>query len=292
MTVPISQAITRRSASNLALAFVLLPAPRRAAMAALYAFCREVDDVADDETVPLDERRRALDAWREDLHRAGAGAIPEHAVLRELQPHLATYHLPLTGFEDILAGCEMDLDHRRYPDWPALELYCHRVAGAVGLLSIRIFGCQHPACATYAEALGQAFQLTNILRDVREDAARGRIYLPQCELARHGVTEAEMLEDRYSERFRALAAAVADRARQRYREAAAARPAEDLRALIAAELMGAVYWNLLRRLAARGFNVFTGPRARLSRPAKLYLTARTWWRIRVRHSTRPNYGDG
>lgn len=292
MTAPVSQALTRRSASNLALAFVLLPAPRRAAMAALYAFCREVDDVADEDAVPVDARRRALDDWREDLHRASTGAPPRHAILRELQPHLETYRLPLDCFEDILAGCEMDLDHSRYPDWSELELYCHRVAGAVGLLSIRIFGCQHPGCAAYAEALGQAFQLTNILRDVREDAARGRIYLPQTELARHQVTEADILAGRYSPRYRALAAAVADRARQRYREAAAARPAADLRALIAAELMGAVYWGLLGRLAARDYDVFAGPRVRLSRLTKLALIARTWWRIRVRHSPRPNYGDG
>jgi phytoene synthase len=283
------QSITRRSASNLALAFVLLPPARRRAMAALYAFCREVDDVADDSALPPAERRRALAAWREDLRRAVAGETPRLPVLRELQPHLVTYQLPFDLFDEILAGCAMDLEHTRYPDWPELDLYCHRVAAAVGLLSIRIFGCRHPQSADYAEALGRAFQLTNILRDVREDAARGRIYLPQTELARHGVTEAEILEGRYSERFRALAESVAARARDYYARAAALLPAEDRRALIAAELMGAVYWNLLRRLAARGFNVFAGPRARLSRAAKLYLTARTWWRLRV-GPFRPNYG--
>jgi phytoene synthase len=283
------QSITRRSASNLALAFVLLPPARRRAMAALYAFCREVDDVADDTALPPAERRRALAAWREDLRRALAGHPPRLPVLRELQPHLVTYQLPFELFDEILAGCEMDLEHTRYPDWPELDLYCHRVAAAVGLLSIRIFGCRHPRSADYAEALGRAFQLTNILRDVHEDAARGRIYLPQTELARHGVTEAEILAGRYSARFRALAESVAARAREHYARAAALLPADDRRALIAAELMGAVYWNLLRRLAARGFDVFTGPRARLSRAAKLYLTARTWWRLRV-GPFRPNYG--
>ncbi len=289
MSDALCQSITRRSASNLALAFVLLPPARRRAMAALYAFCREVDDVADDSALPPAERRRALAAWREDLRRAVAGETPRLPVLRELQPHLVTYQLPFDLFDEILAGCAMDLEHTRYPDWPELDLYCHRVAAAVGLLSIRIFGCRHPQSADYAEALGRAFQLTNILRDVREDAARGRIYLPQTELARHGVTEAEILEGRYSERFRALAESVAARARDYYARAAALLPAEDRRALIAAELMGAVYWNLLRRLAARGFNVFAGPRARLSRAAKLYLTARTWWRLRV-GPFRPNYG--
>ena len=289
MSDALCQSITRRSASNLALAFVLLPPARRRAMAALYAFCREVDDVADDTAVSPAERRRALAAWREDLRRAVAGETPRLPVLRELQPHLVTYQLPFDLFNEILAGCEMDLEHTRYPDWPELDLYCHRVAAAVGLLSIRIFGCRHPHSADYAEALGRAFQLTNILRDVGEDAARGRIYLPQSELARHGVTEAEILEGRYSARFRALAESVAARAREYYARAAALLPADDRRALIAAELMGAVYWNLLRRLAARGFDVFTGPRARLSRAAKLYLTARTWWRLRV-GPFRPNYG--
>jgi phytoene synthase len=289
VSAPVCQDITRKSASNLALAFVLLPPARRAAMAALYAFCREVDDVADDATVPVGERRRALTAWREDLRRAARGETPHLPVLHELQPHLAAYQLPLEHFEEILAGCEMDLDHTRYPDWPELDLYCYRVAAAVGLLSIRIFGCRHPQCADYAEALGRAFQLTNILRDVREDAARGRIYLPQSELARHRVSEAEILEGRYSPRYRALAESVAARARASYARAAALVPAEDRRALIAAELMGAVYWRLLGRLAARGFDVFSGPRVRLSRATKLYLTARTWWRLRA-GSSRPNYG--
>lgn len=289
MSDALCQSITRRSASNLALAFILLPPARRRAMAALYAFCRQVDDVADDPAVPPAERRRALAAWRADLRRAAAGETPRLPVLRELQVHLVTYQLPLDLFDEVLAGCEMDLELSRYPDWPELDLYCHRVAAAVGLLSIRIFGCRHPHSADYAEALGRAFQLTNILRDVREDAARGRIYLPQTELARHGVTEAEILEGRYSARFRALAESVAARARAYYARAAARLPADDRRALIAAELMGAVYWNLLRRLAARGFDVFTGPRARLSRATKLYLTARTWWRLRV-GPFRPNYG--
>lgn len=289
MSDALCQSITRRSASNLALAFVLLPPTRRRAMAALYAFCRQVDDVADDPAVPPADRRRALAAWRADLRRAVAGETPRLPVLRELQAHLVTYQLPLDLFDEVLAGCEMDLEHTRYPDWPELDLYCHRVAAAVGLLSIRIFGCRHPHSADYAEALGRAFQLTNILRDVREDATRGRIYLPQTELARHGVTEAEILEGRYSPRFRALAESVAARAREYYARAAARLPADDRQALIAAELMGAVYWNLLRRLAAQGFDVFTGPRVRLSRVAKLYLTARTWWRLRV-GPFRPNYG--
>lgn len=292
MSASVCQAITRRSGSSFAPALALLPRARAAAMAALYAFCREVDDVADNDALPPAERRRALAAWREDLRRAVRGEAPHRPVLRELQPHLTAYQLPPEHLEEILAGCEMDLDHTRYPDWPALDLYCHRVAAAVGLLSIRIFGCRHPQSVAYAAALGRAFQLTNILRDVREDAARGRIYLPQCELARHRVSEDEILSGRYSPRYRALAESVAARARESYARAAAllpVMPGADRRALIAAELMGAVYWRLLGRLAARGYDVFSGPRVRLSRATKLYLTARTWWRLRV-GPFRPNYG--
>jgi len=285
----VSQAITRKSASNLALAFVLLPPARRAAMSALYAFCREVDDVTDEDAVAVAERRRGLAAWREDLRRACEGGEPRFPVNRELQPFIRTYGLPFDLFNEILAGCEMDLDRTRYPDWPQLELYCHRVASAVGLLSIRIFGCRHPRSAEYAEALGRAFQLTNILRDVHDDAARGRVYLPETELARFGVPAEDILAGRYSDRFRALAESVAARARDYYRQAAVALPAEDRRALIAAELMGAVYWRLLDRLTARGFDVFTGPRARVSRATKLFLVCRTWWRLRIGPFV-PNYG--
>lgn len=289
MSESVSQAITRHSASNLAFAFVLLPPARRAAMSALYAFCRAVDDVADEDPLPVTERRRGLATWREDLRRACAGGEPRFPVNRELQPVLRTYDLPFDLFDEILAGCEMDLELTRYPDWPQLELYCHRVASAVGLLSIRIFGCRHPQSADYAEALGRAFQLTNILRDVRDDAARGRIYLPETELARAGVSAEDILAGRYSDRFRALAESVAARARDYYRQAAAALPAEDRRALIAAELMGAVYWRLLGRLAARGFDVFSGPRVRVSRALKLFLVCRTWWRLRIGPFA-PNYG--
>lgn len=281
MNQSVSHAITRRSASNLALAFILLPPVQRRDMSALYAFCREVDDVADEDTLPIDERRHRLQAWREDIRRACDGARPDFPVNQELQPAIARCQLPFDLFDEIIRGCETDLDTPRHADWPQLELYCHRVASAVGLLSIRIFGHREPASRDYAESLGQAFQLTNILRDVHEDAARGRIYLPATELERHRVDPAEILEGRYSDRFCALATAVARRARDHYRRAADTLPAADRPAMIAAELMGAVYWRLLRQLEACGFDVFGRDRVRVSRPAKLHLVLRTWWRLRI-----------
>ena len=196
--------ITRKSASNLALAFVLLPPRKRAAMSALYAFCREVDDVADEDSVPLAKRREQLGEWREDIRKACEGGAPEFQVNRELQPFIIEHKLPFHLFAELVKGVEMDLDQDRYADPSALEGYCYRVASVVGLLSIEIFGYTDPRCREYADALGKALQLTNILRDIGEDAARGRIYVPRSELSRFGVTEEEILARRSSERFEAL----------------------------------------------------------------------------------------
>src|SRR6266567_893664 len=200
-----SRAITQNSASNLAPAFVLLPKAKRDAMSVLYAFCREIDDVADNESVPAERRREQLADWRADLLRACAMETPHLAVHRELQPIIRQYHLPFQHFDELLQGVEMDLDIKRYESYEQLELYCYRVASAVGLLSIEIFGYNNPACRDYAICLGKALQLTNILRDVRADAERGRIYLPLSELARFRVAPEEILRLEYSPRFFDLA---------------------------------------------------------------------------------------
>lgn len=274
-----SRTITRRSASNLALAFCLLPKTTRDDMAVLYALCREVDDVADETTLPVAERRARLDAWRADLHRACTGGRPQFPVNRELQPVIAWYHLPFDLFDELLRGVEMDLDRHRYETWEQLDLYCHRVASVVGLLSIEIFGYTNPRCRDYAVALGRALQLTNILRDVATDAARRRIYLPREALKEAGVAEEEILRGEFTPRYAELAGMTARRARRYYRLAARSLPPEDRRAMIAAELMGTVYCRLLARLERRRFDVFTVPTVRLPRWQKLWLVARTWWRI-------------
>jgi phytoene synthase len=286
---PQSRTITRKSASNLALAFVLLPKAKRDAMSALYAFCREVDDVADEESAPVEKRRADLAAWREDVRRAVDGGAPEFAVNRELQPVIAQYRLPFPHFDELIRGVEMDLDIKRYQTWEHLEEYCYRVASVVGLLSIEIFGYRNPACRDYAVHLGKALQLTNILRDVRADAGRGRIYLPLAELERHKVSPEEILRFEYSERFERLAESVAAQARKHYALARRTLPAEDRRAMIAAELMGSVYCRLLRQLERQRFNVFGPALARVSRGQKVLLVFGAWLRL-VSGAASPNYG--
>ena len=285
-----SRAITRKSASNLALAFVVLPRAKRDAMSALYAFCREVDDVADEESASVEKRRRQLADWRADVQRACANEIPQFAVNRELQPVIRQFNLRFELFDDLLKGCEMDLTRNRYEDFEALEKYCHHVASVVGLLSIEIFGYKNPATRDYAVYLGKALQLTNILRDVYTDAKRGRIYLPLSELKKFNVLPDEILRHEYSERFAQLAASIAGRAKNFYRLARETLPAEDRRSMAAAELMGSVYWRLLLKLERQQFNVFGAQPVKLSKPHKLALIFQSWLRL-VSGSTSPNYDN-
>jgi phytoene synthase len=285
-----SRAITRKSASNLALAFVLLPKAKREGMTALYAFCREVDDVADDESVAVEQRRAALATWRLDIARACRGEGPEYRVNQELQPVIAAHRLPFDLFDELIRGVEMDLDIKRYETLEQLEQYCYRVASVVGLLSIEIFGYTNPACRDYANYLGKALQLTNILRDVRTDAERGRIYLPLSDLVRFQVSPEEILRFQYSDRFQQLASCVALRARHFYKLARQTLPPEDRRSMAAAELMGSVYWRLLRKLESRSFDVLGPHPTRLNKGQKLLLVFRSWYRT-LSGALTPNYGS-
>ena len=289
MNLQHSRALTKKSASNLALAFVLLPREKRDAMAALYAFCRAVDDVADEEAVPVEKRSRQLAAWREDIRCACENGSPQFILNQEFQPVIQKFKLPFALFDELIKGCEMDLEKQRYETFEELELYCHRVASVVGLLSIEIFGCQNSASRDYAVYLGKALQLTNILRDVKNDAARGRIYLPQSELKQFNVSEADILNSRYSENYFALAASVAGRAKDFYQLARKTLPPEDRKPLVAAELMGSVYWQLLQKLERGKFNVFGPKPLKLSKPHKLVLIAQSWLRFTFGASI-SNYG--
>jgi len=269
-------AITRRASSNFYYAFMLLAAERRRALYAVYAFCRFVDDITDDAAgdAAVGDASALLALWRQELDNVFAGS-PTRAIARALAESVRRFHIPRRYFEEVIDGVAMDLSRNRYATFSELELYCHRVASAVGLICIEIFGYTNPSAHTYAQRLGLAFQLTNIVRDVREDAARGRIYLPLEDLARFQVSEDEILRGVYSPRFRTLMEFEADRARAFYREAEQALAPEDRASMLAAEGMRLIYAALLERIARSGFRVLD-QRVSLSAPRKLYLVGRAW----------------
>ena len=250
-------------------------------MSALYAFCRQVDDAADEDSIPVDQRRRTLAAWRADISAACEGREPSMEVNRELAPHIHTYRLPFRLFDELILGVETDLVQTRYQDPADLELYCYRVASVVGLLSIEIFGYTDPACRAYADALGKALQLTNILRDVGNDAARGRIYLPLSDLQRFRVNPEEILRCEWSERFHQLALEIDGRARRFYQKAREVLPVSERASMVSAELMGNVYWRLLQRLEKSRFHVLEETPLRLTRARKIGIILNAVLRSRL-----------
>jgi phytoene synthase len=245
--------ITRQSKSNLALAFVSLGRERKRDITIFYAFCRVIDDIADSTELSAIEKRVRLAKWRQLLHTA---AQDEPLLARDVRQLMAKYSLPLHMLEEIIAGVEMDLSTLRYATFEALRVYCYRVASAVGLVSIEIFGYRNPRCKEYAVELGLALQMTNIIRDVGKDLVNGRIYLPQEDLARFHYSESELAHRHYDERFLQLMEFQAQRARQFFANAASALPPEDRKAMTPAEIMGSVYRGLLRRIELDKFRVF------------------------------------
>jgi len=272
-----ARAITRASKSNLALAFISLPRERRDDITVFYAWCRVIDDIADDPGQAVDQRCAALDLWKQAVRAPVSGESTLAAPVRAL---VAKYHLPPGRFDEIIAGVEMDLKGTRYETWEDLRVYCHRVASVVGLVSIEIFGCREPGAPEYAGQLGLALQLTNILRDVGEDFANGgRVYLPREDLVRFNYTVEDLAARRHNEAFLALMRFEAGRARGFYAAAAKALPPPDRRALVAAEIMHSIYRRLLDRMERDGFHVFD-QRYRLGRLRKLGLITRAVLRAR------------
>jgi len=245
--------ITRQSKSNLALAFISLGRERKRDITVFYAFCRVIDDIADSSELNVVEKRVGLAKWRQMLH---ATAQDEPLLARDVRRLIAKYSLPAAMLDEIIAGVEMDLSTMRYSTFEELRVYCYRVASAVGLVSIEIFGYRNQRCKQYAIELGLALQMTNIIRDVGKDMQNGRIYLPQEDLARFHYSESEMMQRHYNERFVQLMEFQARRARQFFASAAAALPVEDRRAMTPAEIMGSVYRGLLRRIELDKFRVF------------------------------------
>ena len=261
------------SGSSFATSFRFLSRRRRQAITALYAFCREVDDAVDDCT-DAGVARMALAWWRCELAALYDGR-PTHPVTRALAESIRHFALPQEQLGEIIDGMEMDLETTRYADFKALHLYCYRVASVVGLLAAEIFGYSDRGTLKYAHDLGLAFQLTNIIRDVGEDARRGRIYLPQDELARFGVAEADILLARQTPAFAALMDFQVARAREHYERALAQLPACDRRPQVAGLIMAAIYRTTLEEIAKDGYRVLTH---RLSLPPlrKLWIAGRTW----------------
>jgi phytoene synthase len=261
------------SGSSFYYSFLFLPRDQRRAITALYAFCREVDDVVDEATDPGVARAK-LSWWRGEVEALFNGG-PQHPVARALVPIVRAFPISESQLNEIIAGMEMDLDYNRYPDFATLEVYCHRVAGVVGLLSAGIFGYTQPATLDYARTLGLALQLTNIIRDVGQDVRRNRVYLPLDELARFGLSSEDIIEHREDERFERLMAFQIERAREYYDRALSLLPDADRRAQRAGLVMAAIYRALLEEIASlRGRTL--NQSVALTPLRKLWIAWRTW----------------
>lgn len=257
--------------------FLVLPPEQRRAIVAVWDFCRAVDDGVDEEAGDegLPTGCQAVEFWRRELAACyGAGEVRTPQA-RALQPFVGAFDLPRRAFEDVIDGVAMDLDHVRYATFEDLFEYCRRVASAVGMICIRIFGCTSPGSEVYALNLGVALQLTNILRDIKDDYARGRVYLPLTDLATHGCSVDDLARGRVTPAVRAVLAFECDRARGFYQRAVEALPETDRRRLVAAEIMRAVYFETLRRIERSGYDVFNG-RMRVPKPKQVMIALRQW----------------
>lgn len=270
--------------TTFAYSFLVLPPAKRQAIVALWDFLRAVDDAVDvagsragGEPGPIapEVARRRLDGWRSEVARLFEPSAPRTPQGRALQPYVVRFALPRRAFEAVIEGVAMDIEARRYATFAELREYCLRVASAVGLMCLEIFGYQNGRARRYATELGIALQLTNIIRDLRIDLGRGRLYVPLEDLARFGCAEADLATGVASERVRALVRYQCERARRFYRRAAAALPREDRRRLVAAEIMRATYFALLRRIERARYDVFSRV-MRLSHPHRLVIAASAW----------------
>jgi phytoene synthase len=265
-------------------AFLVLPAAQRRAIIAVWDFCRAVDDAVDEpapgeaaapESHAMDARRAEVGFWREELARCYGPSDPQTPQGRALKPFITEFDLPRQAFEDVIDGVAMDIDTTRYATFADLLTYCHRVASAVGLICIRIFGCTGATAREYALNLGVALQLTNIIRDVPDDLSRGRVYLPLEDLDATGCRIEDLAAGAVSAPVRRLLEFQCRRAREYYQKALQLRPAEDRRRLVAAEIMRAVYFETLQRIERRGYDVFSS-RTRVPRPVQAAIALRQW----------------
>jgi phytoene synthase len=249
--------LTEKSKSNFYYAFLFLPSEKREALEAVYAYCRLVDDVVDEEA-PVEKKLAGIEKWRRELEAVYNGAKTEHPVVLKLREAVSRFAIRREDMEAVIDGCAMDITQNRYESWDDLRTYCYRVASAVGLMCIEIFGYCTPKAREYAVDLGIALQLTNILRDVAEDARRGRIYLPAEDLRAFGVSEEDLIDGRKTPAFTRMMQFEGQRARSHYLRARAAIGKSERRQLVVAEIMGDIYYALLEQLERTGFDVFNG----------------------------------
>jgi 15-cis-phytoene synthase len=257
--------------------FLVLPSQQRRAIVAVWDFCRAVDDAVDEteEQAAGMSAREAVACWRSELACAYSGGAPQTPEARGLQPFITEFQLPRQAFEDVIDGVAMDLDKTRYETFEELLQYCRRVASAVGMICIQIFGCRSEGSREHALHLGIALQLTNILRDVKTDLEHGRLYLPLEDLRQTGCRIEDLARGAMTGEVTRLMAFECRRAREFYRRAATALPAEDRQRLAAAEIMRAVYYETLERIEARGYDVFSGP-TRVPRPVQALIALKQW----------------
>jgi 15-cis-phytoene synthase len=273
--------------TNFYYSFLVLPARKRDAIVAVWDFCRAVDDAVD-EAASLEQGTAQIGGWRAELERCFIGGTPSTVQGRRMQPYIRAFNLPRSAFDALIEGVEMDLRTRRYQTFDDLYQYCIRVASAVGLICVEIFGYRNPGTRQYAIDLGIALQLTNILRDIPGDLVRGRVYLPMEDLARHGCTESDLRREAEqrgrgirSSAVKRLLAFEAQRAREYYARADAGLPSEDARRMAAAQIMGAIYSAILDRIEAADYDVFSSV-IRIPRPRRALIAASTWARALVR----------
>ncbi len=272
------EVITKKSKSNFLYSFLFLPREKRKAIYTLYAFCRQTDDIADRMDEPVEARIRRLNRWEGELKRCFTRNVSSYfSALRQVAEH---FRIPLDYFLELIEGVRMDLYNFQYRTFEDLKLYCYRVASVVGLMSIQIFGFRDPSTRKYAEHLGIALQLTNILRDVKKDARMGRIYLPHSDRQQFHVSDQDIYRSRYTANFYRLMQFEARRARHFYRMATEFLPPSDRKNMLVAEIMRAIYWALLKKMEQVHFNVFD-ERIRITSAGKVMITLRTVSRIKL-----------
>jgi phytoene synthase len=265
--------ITKASKSNFYYSFLFLPKRQQEALYSVYAFCRSIDDVVDRNS-SVSKAMEEIKEWRRHIDRCYTGFI-DHPVLTPLAKTIHEYHLPMEYFEELIHGMEMDLHQHRYATFEELHPYCYRVASVVGLICIEIFGYTEAVAREHAIHQGIAFQLTNILRDIKSDAARGRIYLPQEDLKQFGYSEQELLASTYNPAFVELMRFECQRARDYYQKARELLPSRDRHSMVASEIMGEIYYRILQEIERSGYNVFE-KKISLPRYTRLGLALKIW----------------